>query len=136
MLTVADETDCCCRHEGHKTECACVYCKKPRCCAIHHGPNSDGTACAIERLPACCDPEAPHRQEDKFVLLPGKKSHNDKVFEKLRKESLNSNRCYEQVSYGVPNNIESEGKCVLFEIDFVAIFFFFKFLKQSIIILI
>ncbi|ETO35848.1 hypothetical protein RFI_01212, partial [Reticulomyxa filosa] len=57
QLKLQDKDDCCCRHEGHKEECLCPYCKQVRCCKIHHSASCPGA---------------------KFLLL-GKDDHKEQV---------------------------------------------------------
>eukprot|EP01084_Bolivina_argentea_P313982 543801_1 len=95
-LLLEKEMDCCCRHEGHTSQCLCPICRIPRCCSHHHGitsqclsakkyikknnkMNSNNINCKIP----CCAPDVPHSHADKFLLLPKSSKHDEKILTNL-----------------------------------------------------
>lgn len=71
-LSMSDEIECCCKHEGHTEECVCLMCNIPRCCKIHHSLKS----CKQHINIPCCLPDIPHRNCDKFLLLSSTLNNN------------------------------------------------------------
>eukprot|EP01083_Nonionella_stella_P191851 709744_1 len=97
-LLLECEIDCCCRHEGHISECKCPICKIYRCCSHHHGESSRCPGKTNINI-SCCQPRVPHKHSDKFLLMPGDVSHNEKIL-----SYLPNTRC-ERIDSRPPTNI-------------------------------
>ena len=95
-LLLDQESDCCCRHEGHKASCKCPFCKIPRCCKKHHSTCNEHK----DNIP-CCAPNVPHKHADKFLLLPRDKAHNMKILDTIEHGKI------DKIDPRVPCNITS-----------------------------
>lgn len=63
---------CCC---AHLHRCGvCEVCRSPVCCASHSAP------CHAHKQTRCCNPEIPHDESLKFLLLPAEADHNVVLF--------------------------------------------------------
>ena len=70
---VESENGCCCSHLHYDSCPKCPTCKQTYCCNSHRQkccPASQG----------CCNESAPHREHEKFSLLPDNVDHNVPIF--------------------------------------------------------
>ena len=85
---------CCCAHLHVAPSCSlCRVCRTPVCCPVHslpchsafmHQPAphsaSPAAAAASSAPPSCCQPQLPHDEFLKFLLLPSSCSQDEPVF--------------------------------------------------------